>query len=336
MIKSMALRPSYRSTKQILSYYIGGSWKCGNASYLKASRDFLHLKSFHATGGPATRGISSSRGRIISWVGTLSEKASNQTTNTNYSLRSFDSFSGRSQYSSFYRMLSTSSSSNPSISKKRYQNEDDADSSNDMSSNCKKGKDNSDTVQVTNTDENKPQNYSFQSMFRQYGKVFITTYMAVYVSTVLGLFMSVQSGQLDAMYIISLLTGTSSPAEPGGVADPDTIKEAASAMRDMVELLESYTLTRPVAPMVEEYPWTANFAIAWIATKFTEPIRFGVTVVVTPPIAKFFGYSSTPTVVPNGPKDALLKKNDRSSASNSANAENINDELPSTQSSSIR
>jgi hypothetical protein len=292
-MKSMALLPSRQSAKQVLSYYIGGSCKYGKASYVKTPPSLLQLKSFHGTGGSLTNGLSSSR-RRISWVGTLSDKTSNRTTNTKDSLRSLGPFNGHSQLSPFYRMLSTSSSSNTSASKKQDENQVDINNSSTGNNAFKNTKDKSDTVQVTNDDEGEPQKNSFQAMFRRYGKVFVGAYLAVYVSTVLGLFMSVQSGQLDAMYIMSLLTGTSAPADPGGVADPDTIKEAADAMNDIVELLESYTLTRPVAPMVEQYPWTANLAIAWIATKFTEPIRFGVTVVVTPTIAKMFGYRSVP------------------------------------------
>jgi len=331
----MARLPCLQSIKEMLSNCIFGSWKYGKAPYLRAPSGILQLKSSYATCGSPTKCLALSRGRI-SWVGTLSDKASNRTTNIQNSLRSLDSFSRHSQLSSYYRMLSTSSSSNFSVSKKQDENEDGINSSSTSKNRYKNKNDNSDTVQETKSDEGRSQKNSFRTMFRQYGKVFITTYMAVYASTILGLFMSVQSGQLDAMYIISLLTGTSSPAEPGGVADPDTIKEAASAMKEMVELLESYTITRPVAPMVEEYPWTANFAIAWIATKFTEPIRFGVTVVVTPSIANYFGYKPTPTVVRNGPIDAVSKQDDPSSASNSANAEKINDKLSSTQSSSTR
>jgi len=148
---------------------------------------------------------------------------------------------------------------------------------------------NEDDGKDSSTEVAKPDT-SFKAMFRQYGMVFIGTYFSVYVTTVVSLFMAVQSGQVDAMYIISLLTGTSAPAEPGGVADPETIQEAATAMKDLVELMESHMLSRPFAPIVEANPWTANFAIAWIATKFTEPIRLGATVVLTPSIAKFFGY----------------------------------------------
>jgi len=294
MMKSMALRPSRQSAKQVLSYYIGGSCKYGKAPYAKAPPSLLQLKSFHSTGGSLTNGLSSSRGRV-SWVGTLSDKTNNRATNnTKDSLRSLGPFNDHLRFSPFYRMSSTSSSSNTSASKKQDENQVDINSSGTGNNAFKNKKEESDTVQITKDDEEEPQKNSFRAMFRRYGKVFVGTYFAVYVSTVLGLFMSVQSGHLDAMYIMSLLTGTSAPADPGGVADPATIKEAADAMKEIVELLESYTLTRPVAPMVEQYPWTANLAIAWIATKFTEPIRFGLTVVVTPTIAKMFGYRSVP------------------------------------------
>lgn len=34
---------------------------------------------------------------------------------------------------------------------------------------------------------------------------------------------------------------------------------------------------------------TGTFLIAWIATKFTEPVRLAVTLAITPRIARFFG-----------------------------------------------
>jgi len=281
----------------------------------------------------------SSIGGQLSWIGTLSDGTSNSTMNTALGFRSFNSMTKFSQlesekgtntndmfqshhfidmnfqFSSSHRMLSTSSSSTHSGSKMQDTTEDRTITG---SNSDKTIKDTSSSAQITDVDESKPQAMSFQSMLRQYGKIFIGTYLTVYVSTILSLFMSVQSGQIDAMYMISLLTGTSAPADPGGVADPDTIKEATSAMKDLVKLLEKYTITRPVAPMVEEYPWTANFAIAWIATKFTEPIRFGVTVAVTPPIARYLGYKSTTTAVQNSPIEVVSKRGDTSHASDSA------------------
>merc|ERR1740130_897592 len=71
------------------------------------------------------------------------------------------------------------------------------------------------------------------------------------------------------------------------------IQSAASTMTYMVEFLEYYSWTKPLAPIVQENPWTANFGIAWIMTKFTEPIRLGLAVAVTPSIAKQIGYGRT-------------------------------------------
>mmetsp|Transcript_12226 Transcript_12226/g.30913 ORF Transcript_12226/g.30913 Transcript_12226/m.30913 type:complete len:260 (+) Transcript_12226:179-958(+) len=200
-----------------------------------------------------------SSGRI-SWMGTLSDKTDKTTTRgstmPDNKSRSLDFLNG---YSSHDRMMFSTSA---------------------------KQDDNDETTIAAKPEEKS----SFRYMMKRYGKIFIGTYFGIYLTTVSCLFLSVQSGHIDAMYMISLLTGTSSPSEPGGVADPTTIQEAASAMKDLVALLEGYTITRPVAPLVEQYPWTANFAIAWIATKFTEPIRFGATVVLTPPIARWLGY----------------------------------------------
>lgn len=179
----------------------------------------------------------------------------------------------------FYRWSSTSSRSNPS----------------------KQEDDKKNTKVVTSEEETTPEKPSFRTMMRRYGSVFFGTYFAVYFSTIGCLFVSVQSGYMDAMYIISLITGSASPMDPGGVADPETIKEAKTTVNHLVEFLESYSMTKPVAPMVEENPWTGNLAIAWIATKFTEPIRFAATVAMTPAVARFFGHKPTPTAVEKGP-----------------------------------
>lgn len=273
----MTLRPFGRSTKQVASRFIGGSWNCGKAPGFETPL-VPRFKALHTIGGS---GYPSSRGRISS-VATLRERTRYTIPKTLGISRFSDPWSRHSPSSPLYPTFSTSSPPN--------KKEDD-------------GKDGSSATEVAKPDT------SFKSMFRQYGMVFIGTYFSVYVTTVVSLFMAVQSGQVDAMYIISLLTGTSAPAEPGGVADPETIQEAATAMKDLVELMESHMLSRPFAPIVEANPWTANFAIAWIATKFTEPIRLGATVVLTPSVAKFFGYKPISSIRRRkGSKDKAASK----------------------------
>ena len=337
----MAFRFLSRSTKSIRAFNVN---KSGKGFFIKKPTYIFRLNSHHLVGINTVHGNSLFRGWIqlmgiprerVSningntnarfWFLTsvnvdsysLSEKNIDMTTNTKKELRrpTFNNMDFKVPL--LHRMISTSSTSHQSGSKLQDEKKDDFNISTTMKNVIDNSTDKSNSAQVMDVENGNRGKISFQSMLRQYGKVFIATYIAVYVSTVLGLFASLQSGQLDAIYIISLLTGSSSPAEPGGVADPDTIKEATSAMNDLVKLLESYRITRPVAPMVEQYPWTANFAIAWIATKFTEPIRFGVTVLVTPPLSKYFGRRFTPAAVESGPIQVVSKRGDTSSASNS-------------------
>lgn len=40
---------------------------------------------------------------------------------------------------------------------------------------------------------------------------------------------------------------------------------------------------------IRDHPRVGTFAIAWVMTKFTEPLRLGFTVATVPTIARFFG-----------------------------------------------
>ncbi|VEU40601.1 unnamed protein product [Pseudo-nitzschia multistriata] len=255
-----------------------------------------------------TRGLLLPSRRRLSGIGALGDHTVIRNTIFNENQRLWGPFIGQLQLVPSHRMASTVSSSNQSEFKKRESSETIRSGSNTTgkSPNDKKENQNTEPSKLVASDIETPDEFSFKAMMKKYGVVFFGTYFAIYCSTVLGLFMSVQSGHLDVMYIISLITGTSSPTDPGGVADPETILEAKSTVKHLVEFLESYTLTKPVAPMVEEYPSIGNLAIAWIATKFTEPIRFGATVALTPPIARFVGYKRVSPVIENaGPIDIV-------------------------------
>ena len=38
---------------------------------------------------------------------------------------------------------------------------------------------------------------------------------------------------------------------------------------------------------IREYPRVGTFLVAWFTTKFTEPVRMGVSIAIVPPLAKF-------------------------------------------------
>ena len=113
-------------------------------------------------------------------------------------------------------------------------------------------------------------------LLKTYGPVFIGTYLGVYLSTLGVLYLGVETGVLDPANLLSLVT-----------SNEDSVKSTAEII---TEFLDHYPWTKPYSPVVARNPQMANFAVAWIATKFTEPIRFGVTVAIVPKLARTLGY----------------------------------------------
>jgi hypothetical protein len=125
---------------------------------------------------------------------------------------------------------------------------------------------------------------TFGSMLQRYGPVFVGTYFTVYVSTLVTLFGGVESGVLDPVVLFQWL-GQSGAGDGGG-------EEVVSTVHLVVDWMEQHSWTSPYAPYVEKNPSMANLAVAWIAVKFTEPIRFGLTLGVTPRVARYLGYAA--------------------------------------------
>jgi hypothetical protein len=113
-------------------------------------------------------------------------------------------------------------------------------------------------------------------MLRMYGPVFVGTYLTIYVSTLGMLYGGVQSGALDPVALFGWL-------------GQDT-GECKNTVDLVVDFMQKHTITQPYAPSVEKHPYLANLAVAWIATKFTEPIRLAVALPLTPRVARYLGY----------------------------------------------
>jgi Protein of unknown function (DUF1279) len=126
------------------------------------------------------------------------------------------------------------------------------------------------------TDQAKDGAKSFGGMMKKYGPTFLWTYLSVYVTTLGGLYVGVESGALDPVLMLGYITGNH--------------EDLRSSAEVVAELLKHYTLTERFADTVQQKPALANFAVAWISTKFTEPIRFGVTMAIVPRVARYFGF----------------------------------------------
>jgi hypothetical protein len=121
-------------------------------------------------------------------------------------------------------------------------------------------------------------------MFRMYGPVFVGTYATIYVSTLGALYAGVQSGALDPVALFGWL-------------GQDT-GDCHNTVDLVVDFMQKHTFTESYAPSVEKHPHLANLAVAWIATKFTEPIRLAIALPLTPRIARYFGYGPQDPVEP--------------------------------------
>ena len=118
--------------------------------------------------------------------------------------------------------------------------------------------------------------HSLRDMVRRYGAVFIGTYFTVYFTTLGVLFLGIESGALDPLYVMSWVSSD---------------EDMKSTVQVVTEFMDHYPWTRPYVPYVESNPEVANLAVAWIAVKFTEPIRFGATVAIVPRLARYLGYA---------------------------------------------
>lgn len=146
-------------------------------------------------------------------------------------------------------------------------------------------------------------------MFRMYGPVFVGTYATIYVSTLGGLFAGVQSGALDPVALFGWL-------------GQDT-GDFHNSVDLVVDFMQKHTFTEAYAPSVEKHPHLANLAVAWIATKFTEPIRLAVALPLTPRIARYFGY---------GPKDPVEEsETDISTAKDESTPDEAKDDTSSSK-----
>jgi len=62
-----------------------------------------------------------------------------------------------------------------------------------------------------------------------------------------------------------------------------------AAVEKVTYLFEEITGSKALPAYIRENPRVGTFAIAWVMTKFTEPVRAGLTIAVVPSIARFLG-----------------------------------------------
>jgi len=113
-----------------------------------------------------------------------------------------------------------------------------------------------------------------REMWNQYGSVFVGTYASVYLATLSAIFVGIDTGWFDPI--------------SWGLLGQDAVDKTTSIV--VSELLDKYEWTRPYAEIIKDHPHYANFGLAWLSTKPTEPIRIAVAMYATPRVADYLGY----------------------------------------------
>ena len=117
---------------------------------------------------------------------------------------------------------------------------------------------------------------SMSTMLQQYGPVFVGSYFSLYLVTLGSLYGGISSGYIDPMTLLTYIKGD--------------LVESTTTAGFVTELMEKWSITRPYAPMIDDRPYLANLGVAWVATKFTEPVRIIVTSAAVPQIYKRLGF----------------------------------------------
>ncbi|RHY25037.1 hypothetical protein DYB32_008544 [Aphanomyces invadans] len=116
----------------------------------------------------------------------------------------------------------------------------------------------------------------FKDLWNKYGWVGVGTYLGVYVVTLGSMFVAIETGVLS----------TAAPSKATDSEDKNEAFNIVTATNKLTEWTKSVGLGAHFnVPDVS--PTTGTFLIAWVATKFTEPVRLAVTLMITPRLARF-------------------------------------------------
>lgn len=142
------------------------------------------------------------------------------------------------------------------------------------------------TTTTTTTTNTRTPKTTLTHLFQTYGWTFVGTYFTIYILTLSTLFIALDSSLIDASTLktaqlqLPWHSGTNAE-EIEAAADARWFRKTVAAYVDVV-----FEKTRP---WLEKNPHLGNLAVAWVVTKFTEPVRLPLAVVLVPKVAKVLG-----------------------------------------------
>ena len=124
----------------------------------------------------------------------------------------------------------------------------------------------------------------FRTLWKRYGWVGVSTYLGVYVTTLSGLYVTIKAGGIV----------------PGDVSE--LVKDSHIA---------SFHLPGLSTTDLSVNKSTGDFALAWIATKLTEPLRLAFTLAITPSVSRAVHSLRNPKSVQPDDDESVQPDNDK-------------------------
>eukprot|EP00600_Ochromonadales_sp_CCMP1393_P000916 CAMPEP_0174989774 /NCGR_PEP_ID=MMETSP0004_2-20121128/20922_1 /TAXON_ID=420556 /ORGANISM="Ochromonas sp., Strain CCMP1393" /LENGTH=179 /DNA_ID=CAMNT_0016243247 /DNA_START=129 /DNA_END=668 /DNA_ORIENTATION=+ len=124
----------------------------------------------------------------------------------------------------------------------------------------------SNTDQAKEDSKTTPYKERVSDMWKKYGKLAIGTYLGIYVTTLSSIFFALD---LDLFHAATF------------GFDP------VAAITKFCNLYETVTGSDTLPAYIRENPRVGTFAIAWVMTKFTEPVRLATTLGIVPSVSRF-------------------------------------------------
>jgi len=120
----------------------------------------------------------------------------------------------------------------------------------------------------SSSDTEKKEKPTFRILLKKYGVIAPTVYLGIYVTTLTSVYVALDLDVFNAATF--------------GL-DP------AAAVTKFCDIVEFVTGNTEVPKYVKENPKVGTFAIAWVMTKITEPIRLAISLLVIPRVGRMLG-----------------------------------------------
>lgn len=115
-----------------------------------------------------------------------------------------------------------------------------------------------------------------KNIWTNYRYIGLAFYITLYITVLSSIFISLDMDLLQASKF--------------GVSPTDAVKKVC-------DIVEHITGNTALPGFISDHPRYGTLAIAWVMTKFTEPIRLGITVTALPTVARLLGKGPATTPV---------------------------------------